>query len=114
MDLLQEGEDEDYFLAARRKREAACMSMMAAATAACVQHRQLIQAVFGSIAGAAVTAPIAASKAKKKRKQRRQFDYQAAYDNIQRDYAGPNALFGKEFHLFFRLSRPIIQSRHGW
>ena len=109
MDLLQEGEDEDYFLAARRKREAACMSMMAAATAACVHHRQLIQAVFGTIAGAAVTAPIAASKAKKKRKQRRQFDYQAAYDNIQRDYAGPNALFGKEFHLFFRLSRPRVQ-----
>jgi hypothetical protein len=67
MDLLHEGEDEDYFLAARRKREAACMSMMAAATAACVHHRQLIQAVFGSIAGAPITAPIAASKAKKEK-----------------------------------------------
>jgi hypothetical protein len=46
---LSEGEDEDYFRAARRKRVEACMLMMTATTAACVHHRQLIQAVFGTI-----------------------------------------------------------------
>jgi hypothetical protein len=51
---------------------------------------------------------------KKLRKQQststcRAFDHRGAYNNIQQDYLGPDPLFGKEFSIFFRLTRPRIE-----
>jgi Plant transposon protein len=40
---------------------------------------------------------------------RRAFDHRGAYNNIERDYLGPDPLFGKEFTIFFRLTRPRIE-----
>jgi hypothetical protein len=42
-------------------------------------------------------------------KKRRVFDHYGALQCIQRDYLGPHPLFGKEFPLMFRLSRPIFE-----
>ena len=44
-----------------------------------------------------------------KRSKRRTFDPQRVYDSLQRSHLGPDALFGKEFHMYFRLSRPRVQ-----
>jgi Plant transposon protein len=41
--------------------------------------------------------------------KRRSFDHQGSFNNIQRDHLGPDPLFGKEFILFFRLSRPQVE-----
>ena len=43
------------------------------------------------------------------RKQRRQFDHARAYECIQTDYLGPDPLFGKEFPLMFRISKPRFE-----
>jgi hypothetical protein len=40
---------------------------------------------------------------------RRKFDHEGAKNNITRDYLGPDPLFGKEFNLMFRLSKPRFQ-----
>jgi hypothetical protein len=40
---------------------------------------------------------------------RRSFDHHGAHNNIQQDHLGGDALFGKEFPLFFRLSRPRVE-----
>ena len=47
--------------------------------------------------------------AKKRRKSRRLFDAHAAYDILTKNHLGPNPLFGKEFKLFFRLSRARVE-----
>jgi hypothetical protein len=53
------------------------------------------------------------NRARRKERQstgtRRSFDHYGAYNNIQRDHLGPDPLFGKEFPLFFRLSRPRVE-----
>jgi hypothetical protein len=41
--------------------------------------------------------------------RRRAFDHQGAHQCIIRDHLAPDALFGKEFPLLFRLSRPRVQ-----
>jgi Plant transposon protein len=41
--------------------------------------------------------------------KRRSFDNQGAYQCIMRDHLGPDVLFGKEFSLLFRLSRPRVE-----
>jgi hypothetical protein len=41
--------------------------------------------------------------------KRRAFDNQGAYQCIMRDHLGPDVLFGKEFPLLFRLSRPRVE-----
>lgn len=46
---------------------------------------------------------------KKKREPRRRFHSHSAWDCIDRDHLGANPLFGKEFHLFFRLSRTRVE-----
>ena len=46
---------------------------------------------------------------KKRRNRRRAFNAHAAYDYLLRDHLGPNPLFGKEFKLFFRLSRARVE-----
>jgi Plant transposon protein len=43
------------------------------------------------------------------RGRRRVFDSQGAYDNIMRDHLGPDALFGADVLLFFRMSRARIE-----
>ena len=49
-------------------------------------------------------------KPKQRRCSRRIFAVRRAYyDCIQQDLLRPDALFGKDFHLFFRLSRPRVQ-----
>ena len=49
-------------------------------------------------------------KVKKTRTARRLFDCEGAYNCIMRDHLGRNpALYGKEFPLFFRLSRTRVQ-----
>lgn len=40
---------------------------------------------------------------------RRVFDSRRAYNCLMKDHLAPDALFGKEFALFFRLSRPRVQ-----
>jgi hypothetical protein len=45
----------------------------------------------------------------KLRKKRRVFDHAGALHCITRDYLGPDPLFGKEFPLMFRLSRPRFE-----
>ena len=40
---------------------------------------------------------------------RRSFDHHGSHNDIQRDHLGPDALFGKEFPLFFRLTRPRVE-----
>jgi hypothetical protein len=40
---------------------------------------------------------------------RRSFDHHGSHNNILRDHLGPNALFGKELPLFFRLTRPRVE-----
>ena len=45
----------------------------------------------------------------RKRSKRRVFGPQGVFKYIQRNHLGPDALFGKEFHLYYRLSRPRIQ-----
>jgi hypothetical protein len=41
--------------------------------------------------------------------RRRRFDHHGAHGNIHRDHLGPDALFGSEVVVFFRLSRPRVQ-----
>ena len=48
-------------------------------------------------------------KKRRKRTSRRLFDSQAAFNCITRDYLGANALYGKDFICFFRLSRTRVQ-----
>jgi hypothetical protein len=48
-------------------------------------------------------------KGKKTRTARRLFDCEGAYNCIMRDHLGRNPLYGKEFPLFFRLSRTRVQ-----
>jgi hypothetical protein len=48
-------------------------------------------------------------KVKKTRTARRLFDCQGAYNCIMRDHLGRNPLYGKEFPLYFRLSRTRVQ-----
>jgi hypothetical protein len=43
------------------------------------------------------------------RKKRRVFDHAGALHCIIREYLGPDPLFGKEFPLMFRLSRPRFE-----
>jgi hypothetical protein len=43
------------------------------------------------------------------RSKRRQFHHVSAYENIQRDHVGPDALFGKEVVVFYRLGRPRVE-----
>ena len=44
------------------------------------------------------------------RSTRRKFDHKGSQANIQRDFLGPDALFGKEFSIYFRISRPRFQA----
>mmetsp|Transcript_398 Transcript_398/g.1088 ORF Transcript_398/g.1088 Transcript_398/m.1088 type:complete len:175 (-) Transcript_398:14-538(-) len=43
------------------------------------------------------------------RGRRRSFDHAGCRENIYRDYLGPTPLFGAEFKLMFRLSRPRFE-----
>ena len=45
----------------------------------------------------------------KTRSKRRVFDHHGARNCMERDHLGPDALFGQEVLLFFRLSRPRVQ-----
>jgi hypothetical protein len=40
---------------------------------------------------------------------RRSFDHLGAYNNIQRDHLGTDSLFGKEFPMFFRITRSRVE-----
>ena len=48
-------------------------------------------------------------KLKKTRTARRLFDCEGAYNCIMRDHLSRNPLYGREFPLFFRLSRTRVQ-----
>jgi Plant transposon protein len=40
---------------------------------------------------------------------RRSVNHLGSHNNIQRDHLGPDALFGQEFPMFFRLTRPRVE-----
>jgi hypothetical protein len=47
-----------------------------------------------------------AYKTQQSTRSRRSFDRHGSHNNILRDHLGPDAICGKEFSLFFQLTRP--------
>ena len=97
---MEEDGDDDYWAGlAEKRRSDAAIVVSSLVTSVVVLYQQFVEDD-----GVDHDPP-----PKRQRSARRQFDYKAAHRGIQRDFVGPDALFGKEFHLFFRLSRTRVQ-----
>ena len=98
-DEQEEEEDQQRRRAAGRRRSEAAMVVTSMVTSAAILYQDFVQVDASSVP----------PPPKRTRRPRRQFDYSGAFNAIHRDFIGPDALFGKDFHLLFRLSRPRVQ-----